>query len=329
MKIGTVTRRSAQILLCASLIWLGALQAQGYQLHSGFASAATAEDHALPPASEKLRQFAADAIQELAKNEPFTGWTQANPIIEPLGPGTHSWLVTLKSETSGNPGPLGYLIISATPEGSYKLVEYGLGENSLYAQPALESGLAELGLSSLSQSRPGITPVYAGPVLAEWMIRTTSKPGAVHFLDAVTGEVLPENADSWNRQATKYRPPASAVESGQHALNPEETVRLADLFDPYDNILWMTGDAVRTATDRINPILKALETSRRLVFVANGPERTYSIPLPVYGYQTWKSDPESSGGNTAVYVLTGTDSAERWISLDALLDSGKFVAYKD
>ncbi|RCX21544.1 hypothetical protein DFP94_102297 [Fontibacillus phaseoli] len=328
MKIGTITTRYARILLCASLVWFGAFQANGQQLLFGFASAAAA-DNDVAPAPEKLQQFAAEAIQELAKQETFTGWAQASPIIEPLGPGTHSWLVTLNSGTSGTPGPLGYLIISATPEGTYKLVEYGLGENSVFAKPALEAGLAELGISSKSRSSTGITPVYAGPALAEWMISATAKPGTVHFLDAVTGEVLPESTESWNRQAAKYRPPASAAGSGQPALNSEVTIRLADPFDPYDNILWMTEEAVRTTAGHINPILKALKTSSRLVFVASGPERTYSIPLPVYGYQTWKSDSVSSGDAPAVYILTGTDSAERWISLDALLNSGKFVAYKD
>lgn len=320
----TKTHRFAKIILCAGIIWLGAFQVSSQPTVISNASAATAVNPDAP-APEPLRRFAADTIQQLAANAPFTGWSAAKPIIEPLGPGTHSWLVTLSSGTSTSTAPLGYLIISATPDGDYKLVEYGLGENSLYAKPTLESGLAGLGLAKKTKSLPTVTPVYAGPVLAEWMVRAAGKTGPVHFLDALTGERLPESLQSWNKQAASYVPPSAAAGSDQKSLAVAATTRHADLFDPYDNILWMAGEPMQTGADRFEELLADY---KRLVFVTNGPERTYSIPLPIIGYQKWSADPQSSAED-AIYVLTGSDTAQRWIALDALKQSGKFVAYTE
>ncbi|MDN4069352.1 hypothetical protein QYF50_15710 [Paenibacillus vini] len=320
----TRAHRIAKLLLCAGIVWLGAFQISSQPARIAHASALSAVSPDTP-APEPLRRFAADTIQQLAANAPFTGWSAAKPIIEPLGPGTHSWLVTLSSGTSTSKAPLGYLIISATPEGDYKLVEYGLGENSLYAKPTLESGLAGLGFTAKAKSLPTVTPVYAGPVLAEWMVRAAGKSGSVHFIDALTGERLPESLQSWNKQAASYVPPSSAAGSAQKSLAAAATTRHADPFDPYDNILWMAGEPIQSETNRFDELLAVY---KRLVFVTNGPDRTYSIPLPITGYQKWSADPQSSGED-AIYVLTGSDSSQRWIALDALKQSGKFVAYTD
>ncbi len=320
--------RFAKILLCASLVWMGAFQVYSTPYSSGHALAAASAVNKDSPAPEQLRRFAADTLQQLAKNDPFKSWSTAKPIIEPLGPGTHSWLVTLSEGKSGSTGPLGYLIISATPDGDYKLVEYGLGENSLFARPMLESGLTGLGLSATTKSGPTVTPIYAGPVLAEWMVRTTGKSGAVHFIDAFTGELLPESPQSWSKQAAGYVPPSSAAGSDLKSLNADATTRHAELFDPYDNIMWMTGEPVQTGGERFEHFEHLLDTYKQLVFVTTGPERTYSIPLPIFGYQKWSADPLSSGEDV-IYILTGSESAQRWIALDSLQQSGKFIAYAD
>lgn len=277
-------------------------------------------------APEPLRRFAAQAIDQLAKTEPFAAWRHADSIIEPLGPGTHSWHVTVQSDKSSNNPILGYLIISITPEGEYKLVEYGLGPNSVFADPVLKSGLADLGLSLSNRSRPIVTPVYGGPLLAEWMIHTAAdQSNTVQFLDAVTGELLPENQASFSKQEADYTPPLMAAGSGQHHLSAESSITLAEPFDPYDNLLWMTGGALRVSQSTFEHVLQA---NKRLVFVTTDPDRTYSFPLSVYGYQKWSLD-SNSPADSAIYVLSGSDSTPRWIALDALLPGGKFVAYTD
>ncbi|WP_331845643.1 hypothetical protein [Paenibacillus haidiansis] len=329
MNISAQTGKIIKILLC-----LGVLSTGSAQLQTAYTFAATEDAPALaatgkegPAAPKELRNFAARAIEQLSQAEPFTGWAHADTVIEPLGPGTHSWLVTVRPRASApadNPAA-GYLIISATPSaGEYKLVEYGLGPHSVFAAPALESGLAGLGLPSRGASGHTVTPVYGGPVLAEWMITLAGKPGTVHFLDAVTGELLPETTGSWNRQAARYVPPTEAAGSGQSALKAGETVRLAEPFDPYGNILWMAGDAFDLSQSNFEQLLKA---NRRLVFAATGADRTYNIPLPIYGYQKWND--ETGSGISAIYALTGTKNSGRWIALGALEDSGDFVVYPE
>ncbi|WP_334076722.1 hypothetical protein [Paenibacillus sanfengchensis] len=321
----TKRNRFIKLLLCLGLIFAGSSQLlPGFQ---AAVNAAAEEGRSDNPAPAGLRKFAEEASALLAGSEPFTAWAGAAMVIEPLGPGTRSWLITLTKGQGKAIQPLGYMIISATPDGEYKLIEYGCGAESLYGSGALHSGLSGLGLSKGSKSASGITPVYGGPVLAAWMISSQAgKAGKVRFLDALTGELLPESRESWARQSAKYTPPASAVGSAKQGWTPGKAIRLADPFDPYDNLLWITGkDKIHLNTGNLE---NAFAQQRRFVFAATGPKRTYSVPLPVIGYQIWSPSPPSSG-SAAAYMLTGTEDSPRWIALDALLASGSFLAMPD
>lgn len=289
-------------------------------------------------APEQLRLFAAEAVRKLAQTEPFSTWHGAKIVIEPLGPGTHSWLVTvIPGQSGGNSRSNGYLIISATSNGEYKLVEYGLGENPVFAPSLLKAALknselaGELTAEQLSQIR--ITPMYAGPALAEWMIRLPDGESP-RFIHAADGEWLPETAETWERQAALYKAPQHAADSGEAKLAPGRIVFTADAFNPYDNLLWMADSPLSVKQETF---IRKLQSSKQLIFAAAGPERTYSIPMPIYGYQTWQ-DSTSSGADAApgetplngsVYVLTGEGPSIRLIALDALLESkpGKFIAF--
>lgn len=313
------------VLICLTLVFTGSSG-----LLPGFqpaANAASEKSRSAHPAPAQLRKFAEEASARLAGTEPFTAWAGAALVIEPLGPGTHSWLVTLTKGPKGAVKRLGYMIISATPEGEYKLIEYGQGMNSIYGSGILEEGLSGLGLSQAGSSAPVITPVYGGPVLAAWMISSaTGKSEKVRFVDALTGELLPESRESWTKQSAGYVPPASAVGSAKRGWTPGETIRRADPFDPYDNLLWITGkDQVQLSAGNLE---QAFSRQSRFVFAATGSNRTYSVPLPVYGYQIWNLSPPSSG-SASVYVLSGTDDSPRWIALDALLASGGFLVMPD
>lgn len=296
-------------------------------------STASAANQQVDPAPKELRSFAEDVIRKLAQSESFAAWEGANPFIEPLGPGTHSWLVTVQSaqtkeEVEG--APLGYLIISVTTDGQYKLVEYGAGPDSLYSKATLSVGLKDSGIA-IGINSTGVTaiPLYGGPALAEWMIKMPGTGSAVQFLNASNGEQLPETVKSWQLQTHSYKAPQTAAGSGQPELIPSRIVRTAEGFKPYDNLLWMTA---KELPNKRETLIKQLTLSKQLVFVASGPKRTYSLPLPVYGYQTWTEDDSPNADKKltgSIYLLTGSAASPRLIALDALMDAGKFVKYQD
>ncbi|MGG6310277.1 hypothetical protein [Paenibacillus macerans] len=345
-KSGTKLSLAFKILLCACTVytaglplpgpagWPGASAAEAAAATATATAAGLAGLQAGEPTPEAVRRFAADAIGQLAQAEPFTAWAGAATAIEPLGPGTHSWLVTVAAASAtGRDGasPLpasaqrGYLIISATESGDYKLVEYGMGAYSVFDRALLEAALRSSGLGA-AETAGGVTavPLYAGPALAEWMVRLP-EGGEPRFVHAADGEWLPETAGSWDKQAAGYAAPRLAAGS-RDPLTPGRIVYTSDRFDPYDNLLWMTGNPLTIQPDTFIDKLKA---SKQLVYAASGPERTYSFPLPVYGFQTWtdRGEPNDQRTPAPVYVLTGSDTAIRLIALDALLGSGKFVAF--
>jgi hypothetical protein len=307
----------AKILLSTILLLPIVLQPQVSVLHAQVAQSAQALDTA--PAD--LRDYVADVIKQLASSETLSTWKDADSVIEPLGPGTHSWLVTIKTKQA----PPGYLIISSTESGEYKLVEYGSGPDSLYVQSTLESALKGSGLSKQGVLTENAVPLYGGPVLAEWEVAKPNSKNSTHFLNALTGELLPESKNSWAQQVAAYRAPELAVGSAQKELSPERTVHTSKVFDPYDNILWMTEKALQVKQESFETLLNV---SKRLVFISSGPKRTYSMSLPIHGYQKWSGSDSSIYSNESIYVLTGTDSSSRWISLHALLECGYFVTYK-
>lgn len=296
-------------------------------------STAAAASRLVDPAPKELHRFAEDVIHKLAQSESFTTWEGADTFIEPLGPGTHSWLVTVqpaqtKEEAEGT--PLGYLIISVTTDGQYKLVEYGAGPDSLYSKATLSVGLKDSGIAP-GMNYTGITtiPLYGGPALAEWMIKEPGTGSAVQFLNASNGELLPETVKTWELQTVSYKAPQTAAGNNQPKLAPSRIVRTAESFKPYDNLLWMTA---KELPNKRETLIKQLTLSKQLVFVASGPKRTYSLPLPVYGYQTWTEDDSLNADKKltgSIYLLTGSAASPRLIALDALMDAGKFVKYQD
>lgn len=294
------------------------------------AAAAPSQESVAP---ESLRHFAADTISKLSEQTPFRAWAGATTSIEPLGPGTRSWLVTIyrpshTGSAASSPVQLGYLIISAAPEGRYKLIEYGAGPDSLYSSNAAADPRLVAGSSQT------IMPVYGGPLLAAWRVADgnpiSSVAAGAEYLDAQSGEALPESDATWNLQSERFTPPSGAYGSDNAAaLFPGNTIAAGEYFDPYDNILWMASNAKQlTATD----VLTALDQQHSLVFAASGNDRTYRFPLPIYGYQTWNAAASLHESATdteaapAVYVLTGNGEggSTRWISLDAIADGGSF-----
>ncbi|GIO39450.1 hypothetical protein J41TS12_43110 [Paenibacillus antibioticophila] len=328
-----------KLMLCLCLVSPGFLAIPSFAVHNlggamnlvSHAAAAAPANESIAP--ESLRHFAADTISKLSEQTPFQSWAGASTLIEPLGPGTRSWLVTIyrpsfASSATSSPVQIGYLIISAAPQGLYKLIEYGTGPDSLYSTNLASEPLVFAG-SSLT-----IMPVYGGPLLAAWRVTDEGSGGATglsaEYLDAQSGEALPETDTTWNLQSGKYNPPSGAYGSDNaEALFPGNTTAAGEYFNPYDNILWMAADAKQLTPE---DVLTALDQKHSLVFAASGNDRTYRFPLPIYGYQTWDAASAITRAATepttapAVYVLTGNGegSSSRWISLDAIADGGSF-----
>lgn len=301
------------------------------QLAVHLAGAAPLDDSV---ASASLRHFAAETIQKLAQHPPFLSWVDAPTSIEPLGPGTRSWLVTVFGSSSNDhsassvPVQIGYLIISADSQGMYKLIEYGAGPDSLYSENAATD--SRLG----SDSSRIFTPVYGGPLLTAWRVTGGSSTRTIaentEYLDALSGEALPETDKTWSIQSEKYTLPSGAYGSDNaSALLPGNVTAAGEYFDPYDNILWMAAEDKPLTSQHI---LTALDHKHNLVFAASGKDRTYRFPLPIYGYQTWNAASASDGAATsksatsAIYVQTGhgDGASSRWISLDAISEGGSF-----
>lgn len=322
-----------KILLCTGILLPAGFEAQVFLARTLAAPNLSASIHGIAPA--ELQRFAEDTIKRLAKTKPFAHWEGATSIIEPLGPGTHSWLVTVRSTTqdksTGSPTSAGYLIISATEQGEYKLIEYGSGEDSIFSRSVLESGLDNIGMEPAAIPDHTIVPLYAGPTLAEWGIAISSKEGFAHFINALNGEDLPETQQSFAQQAAKYTPPSSAAGSRtmKKIAPAAQTVQTATHFDPYDNVKWMTRKPMDITP---NSFARILSTAKRLIYVSSGGERTYSVPLPVFGYQIWEQAATDTAvrtteDSTSIYVQSGTAEAPRWIALEALLDAGEFIAF--
>lgn len=310
-----------KMLLCAAIVVPPLSWSAGEPLARAAATGTVASAANLNPAPQELRSFAEETVRRLAGTAPFTAWSDAKTIIEPLGPGTHSWLVSVQpSGAAPGSDTSGYLIISATDNGEYMLVEYGIGPESLYNLSALLTTKPSVQTKTQSANMMKIEKLYAGPTLALWKLSSLdSKLKPMQFFDAANGELLPETSDSWKSQAADYSPPSLAAGSRRQGLSPENPVYTGSGFDPYDNILWMTKKAMTIKKQSFDNLLQAAE---RLLFVSAGPKRTYSVPLPVFGYQTWTADRES-----ITYALTGTESSPRWIALDALMSAGYFVQY--
>lgn len=308
----------AKMLLCAAVVVPPLSLYGGEPFAKAAESGINASSAVTAPAPKELKSFAEETVRRLADTAPFSAWSDAKTMIEPLGPGTHSWLVTVQPGGAA-PGSAtsGYLIISATDGGEYKLVEYGIGPESLYGQSALNTALKQ---SGGLENKSRIELLYAGPALAQWKVGgPASSAEPAKFFDAANGEQLPETAASWDNQAADYIPPSLAVGSRDPGWTPDVPVYTAAGFDPYDNILWMTKKAMNLKKQSFDNLL---QTAERLLFVSTGPKRTYSVPLPVFGYQKWTADRDA-----ITYALTGTESSPRWIALDALTGAGYFVEY--
>lgn len=263
-------------------------------------------------APAEVQKFSALLIQQMSQTTPFSSWKDATVSYDPLGPGTHSWLVSLKHQNQ----PVGYLIIGAKKEGGLALIEYGLGDEPLFDSdrlPPLTEGKLEM--------------YYGGPTLAQWRLEGTDAANPVRYYDARTGEGIPEQDANWSKRSPYSATSSTFAVTDRSRASLDQHMTTGKSFEPYDNLKWMTEPKLTVTSDNIQPLL---DSRKRIVFMVPSTHSSYSFALPIFGYHVWSQgfdDEASPALRKSIYVQTSTSDSSRWIELQALLTSGDFKDY--
>ena len=233
-------------------------------------------------AEQKLLERQVDQwAQGLSARPGFERIAAAQRTIEPLGPGTHGWIVLFEDQGE----TVGYMVVHAVREGGFALTEYGLGDAPLYSADLLRQGLARLGLIGDDEDGEGSADVerrYAHPLSAAWRVETDD---GVFYLDAKTGEELPADDPFWKEAASEAaacleeRMPGGAQPAGRlmrHAEVPS--------FDPYARLPWITRQPLAWAETDIAALLGS---GIELRLVAERFDGAYLYVLPVVAWHEW------------------------------------------
>lgn len=275
-------------------------------------------------APKQVEDFAEQNRNRLARLNTFSEWSHAQIQVEPLGPGTHSWLASILQQKSNNGGHskfIGYMVISIDENQQCVLVEYGLGKDSIYHPDKLSDALTLLGLST---EHTNAKPYYGGANWTEWSVANGS------YIHAGTGEIVPQTQASWDSIRLHYMAPAGAFNSSfiessilesdpiqsltAQSIVPSPAVFTGQDFDPYDQITWMVAKPLQLES---TTFLQALAANKQLIYVGSHNNQTYRIPFSITGYQKW--------GAHIIYVQAGSLSSPRFIAINELLASGRFI----
>lgn len=242
-------------------------------------------DAGTKPAERRLleRQIGIWA-QGLADRPGFERFAAAKAKIEPLGPGTHGWLVLLEDEG----GTVGYMVVHAVREGGFALTEYGIGDAPLYAAELLRRGLARLGLmkhigehDGAAASPPAVGRRYAHPLGAVWRIETDD---GVFYLDAKTGEELPVDDPLWSGAEPEASCPGERPSGGARPSGRLKRHAEAPVFDPYGRFPWITREPLAWADADIPALLDA---GSELRLVAERFGGAFLYVLPIVAWHEW------------------------------------------
>lgn len=244
-------------------------------------------EHADKPAERRLLERQIDQwAHGLAARPGFERFAAAKAKIEPLGPGTHGWLV--RFEDKGD--TVGYMVVHALKGGGFALTEYGIGEAPLYSAERLREGLERLGLAgeegNQQGERPGGIDVerrYVHPLGAAWRVETVD---GIFYLDAKTGEELPADDRLWNGE----EPEAAACIEERLSGGARPSGSLAHLaesppFDPYGRLPWITRQPLEWAGADIAALLAG---GAELRLVAERFGGAFLYVLPVVAWHEWE-----------------------------------------
>ncbi len=268
------------------------------------APATAAPDHEETQAPSKLELQIAEWVDALAKQKPFAAWQSADPQIEALGPGTHSWLV-LFTQAGEN---IGYMVVNAALDGTFKLGEYGLGPYPLFSYELLKQSLINGGLLSSGDPMPAaVTKIYVHPFAAAWEVRIGED---TYYLDAKTAEQLPLDERTYLELfPTEYERLASISNADR-----SKRLRLNPAFDVYERLPWLMKETPFPAKE-VSKLQARLDKRQHLRYVTEplGDKMLYA--LSVIGYQRW-----ASGRVDVALDMSG----QRFIPLSTLEQDGLF-----
>lgn len=302
-----------------------------FQLTTAKSDASHPSDTFAPAA---VQQFALQQVKALGSLQQMDqGWNQAQLDFTPLGPGTHSWLVNAHIDGTS----VGYMIITANRTGNLQLSEYGQGEHHPYDLSLLLQSLQRhnLNLEELSHAED-IQLRYASPLLAYWKVEQ-SGVGTI-YIDATNGDTLPNGAVKAMERESRVehtRPPSPTLSmSVQLQSRTDDLSKVSSFsvepiyvqpdFDPADNLLWITSEAVPVTS--LQPLVQQWRDQQAIVFSADDRNVLYGGPLPVTGYQVWRMD---NGSEQKEYVaIGGHSSVRRFVPIDTLMKDGHFYTFK-
>lgn len=254
-----------------------------------------------PALQESVNRF----IAQLAKQPGFEAWPQAEWTSQPLGPGTHGWIVLLLSGGQ----EIGYLVVHADETGQYRLSEYGKGSFPLFSANTLYRSLVRLELIEYPYHAERL---YWNPLQALWKV-SVENADRVWYLDAKTGEELPiSEADLPAMEGNQLSPiwkTFTKLDSSHTIIETGQTTPL----DPFGRLPWASGE--QAAEGSYPGIREQVKAGKPPVFAAELYKGSVTVPLAVSGYQLW------SGGDAFVQVAQDDD---RFIPLDVLGRLGRF-----
>ncbi|MBP1965307.1 hypothetical protein [Paenibacillus aceris] len=217
----------------------------------------------------------------LAHEAGFEGWQSASWNSYPLGPGTHGWVVILTDHGED----VGYMIVHATENGTFRLTEYGTGKHPLFSLTTLYRSLVqhELIPTTISYSDFAANEtiakerLYTDALTSVWKIKLQDQ---TYYLDAKSGEVLPLKEDP--------TPKLTDTEDTlpETDLAGEAITTLHPAFDPYDRMPWIVGAPL--PVNSLPELQNALDTNENLTYVTELYDGQVTLPLAILGYQSWQ-----------------------------------------
>jgi len=310
MKNNLMFHSRKRMLLIILLLLSGTLAVAWHEPAAAFVlTAHTAQHTAAATAAPELEQrdpqadlhaTVAEWIRIIAEQHKLVPWQSASFTIEPLGPGTHGWLVHVLDDQT----PVGYLIVTALKEGGYRLAEYGIGERPIFHMETLRESLVRTGLiepettsGQLAQllvlpahtgrnaAKPDEQPLaierhYLYPFAAYWKV-TRKDPKQTAYFDAFTGEQYPLTKDPNGKS-----PDVPRIDYQATNLSVLKDRMRLDAFDPYEDLGWIVEEPlhVKAASDVLDP----LRAKQRLTLTVELYEDTVLLPYPIIGFAQWE-----------------------------------------
>lgn len=276
----------------------------------------------------QLETFTEQTIRDLAVHLPFKNWQGASLDYTPLGPGTHSWLVTVEDGTK----PLGYLIITSDDLGGYVLSEYGIGSDLPYSLAPLEDALVAAGIlkgkpqkdKAIFSSLPKGSRMEAlySSISPYWKI--TLKGKAPVYVHAVTYEIVPSPSNA----KTPFTPNKKNIKT--LTLNSSGSWTAASVIttdgeeDPYQNLMWLSKPtlSIKTRDDLITLLPEGSQKS--LVFTADKQNAAFGAPFNLNGWQRWSHKDKLESEVIYVTIPQRNTDLIRFVPADNLIGPGKF-----